>query len=87
MPALEPASVAEVADLSATLEPDRLHLLVPRLVDHKGRELAQNTDWFHASLPPQPHAAHAPLRALAPLKLRASVHGSRRRDEWAMHLK
>jgi Exo-beta-D-glucosaminidase Ig-fold domain len=87
VPSVAPASVVEVADLSATLKPHRLHVLVLRLVDRKGRELAQNTDWFHASPPPRPDAAYAPLRALAPVKLRASVQGRRWRGEWQMHLK
>jgi mannosylglycoprotein endo-beta-mannosidase len=87
VPTLEPASVTEVADLSSILEPDRLHLLVLRLLDRSGRELAQNTDWFYfSSKPEQPDCAYAPLRKLDPVELRARGKGRRRRGEWQVEL-
>jgi mannosylglycoprotein endo-beta-mannosidase len=86
VPAVAPHSAVEVAALSAALEPDRLHLLVLRLLDRRGRELAHNTDWFHASANPQPDGAYAPLRALAPVRLRASARGRRHRGEWRVDL-
>ena len=57
-----------------------------RLLDRHGRELAHNTDWFHASADPQPDGAYAPLRALAPVRLRASARGRRRPGEWWVDL-
>lgn len=86
VPAVAAASLAEVADLSETLEPDQLHLLILRLLDQAGSELAHNTDWFYNSPNPQPDGAYTPLRALAPVELRADGHGRRSRDQWQLDL-
>jgi mannosylglycoprotein endo-beta-mannosidase len=93
VPTFGPASVAEVADLSSELEEDRLHLLVLRLFDHSGRELAQNTDWFYFPHPKpdgskreQPDHAYAHLRKLAKVDLGARAKGRRGRREWHVEL-
>jgi mannosylglycoprotein endo-beta-mannosidase len=86
VPGIAATSVVEVADLSAVLEPDRLHLLILRLVDRRGRELAQNSDWFHGTQRPQPDNAYAPLRRLDSAELQASSRGQLRGGEWNVDL-
>jgi mannosylglycoprotein endo-beta-mannosidase len=86
VPALEPYSVVEVADLYDTLEPNQLHLLVLRLLDQAGAELANNTDWFYDRFPPQPDDAYNPLRGLAPVTLQSGCQGQRSEDDWQLDL-
>jgi mannosylglycoprotein endo-beta-mannosidase len=86
VPPIKRARARVVAHLSSVLEPDRLHLLVLRLFDRSGRELAHNTDWFYAAANPQPDDAYAPLRALAPVELRARGKGRRPGGEWQLEL-
>ena len=86
VPGIAATSIVEVADLSAVLEPDRLHLLILRLVDRRGGELAQNSDWFHGTQRPQPDNAYAPLRRLDAAELQARSRGQRRGGEWHVDL-
>ena len=92
VPPIKRARARVVAKLARVLEQDQLHLLVLRLLDRSGRELAQNTDWFYATHPqpdgsnPQPPGAYEPLRTLAPVELRADGRGRPRRGEWQVDL-
>ena len=86
VPSIAPSSYEQVISLS-DLESDTFHLVVLRLTDASGSELAQNTDWLYNSPPvQQPGNAYSALRSMPAVTLEASGHGRREAGESVIDL-